>query len=186
MESLKMRAALTLFKQLHEKYPGTLDELVPGILSQVPLDPFTGQRFQYTHNATAWQLRSAGPDTIFDNKEPTFRQLRGNFWEGTRHVFVWDPDSESGQSSKRVDFDYIFVSTLDSNANAYKKDSPRALAEWFKLHPEQKETMAEPSSRPTISPRQQINQRTNDGILQKPQNNVPRRIAPTRADYDDG
>jgi len=137
MAALKSYAALALFRNRHGEFPKKLEELVPDILPQVPLDPYTGRSLRYKQDGKTWQLRCTGPDTTFDDEETTPQQLRGNFWEGLQSVAVRDAESESGYSWKRRDFDYIMVSTLDSNINVRKEKHPKADAEWARLHPEQ-------------------------------------------------
>lgn len=45
----KLLAALHVFKNEHGRFPETLDELVPDILPAVPMDPYDGEPFRYSH-----------------------------------------------------------------------------------------------------------------------------------------
>ncbi len=131
MEALKTRAAIALYANRHGKLPARLDDLVPGILTEVPGDPFTDLPFVYEQEEEAWELRSSGPDReISGDQKPTHDQLRGNFWHGT--VYSHWPGSESST----VGDDYIFVSDLDSNVDRARRRYPKADARWNKLHPE--------------------------------------------------
>lgn len=42
-------AALHAFKAANGRFPQTLDELVPGILPEIPLDPYDGKLMRYSH-----------------------------------------------------------------------------------------------------------------------------------------
>jgi hypothetical protein len=44
--------------------PARLEQLVPGFLSKVPQDPFTGQPMIYRLQGTNWLLYSVGPDRV--------------------------------------------------------------------------------------------------------------------------
>jgi hypothetical protein len=54
--------ALTLveYRRKNGAYPATLAALVPGSLSEVPVDPFTGKPFAYAVQEEGFTLRSAG------------------------------------------------------------------------------------------------------------------------------
>ena len=55
-------AALRLFKIQEDRYPQTLDELVPGVLPSVPIDPFSEKPFRYRQDEYAVIICSFGPD----------------------------------------------------------------------------------------------------------------------------
>jgi hypothetical protein len=54
--------ALTAFWQERQRMPERLDELVPGYLHALPLDPFCGRPFVYRDSADGYVLYSRGED----------------------------------------------------------------------------------------------------------------------------
>jgi hypothetical protein len=58
--------ALAAFKTEHGAYPATLDELSPGELAKVPLDPFVERPFIYSPTAAGFTLYSVGPNMTDD------------------------------------------------------------------------------------------------------------------------
>ena len=57
--------------------PQRLEELVPGRLQRVPLDPFSGQTLVYRAQGTNWLLYSFGPDGVDDGGKPMTRGVSG-------------------------------------------------------------------------------------------------------------
>jgi hypothetical protein len=53
--------------------PAHLEDLVPGYLSNVPQDPFTGQPMTYRPQGTNWLLYSVGPDRVDNGGQPMGR-----------------------------------------------------------------------------------------------------------------
>ncbi|MDX9972209.1 MAG: sigma-70 family RNA polymerase sigma factor [FCB group bacterium] len=71
-----IQAALEAFRIEQGAYPGSLDQLAPAYLSNVPADSFTGQGFCYSADNNGYSLYSAGADmqndggTLDDYKAP--------------------------------------------------------------------------------------------------------------------
>lgn len=63
-------AALELHRARHAEYPESLGALAPGILTEVPLDPFTGEAFQYERLEGSHTLYSLGADGEDDGGVP--------------------------------------------------------------------------------------------------------------------
>jgi hypothetical protein len=63
---LAAELALRCYQSEKARPPARLAELVPNYLSQVPLDPFTGQPLVYRPQGTNWLLYSIGPDGVDD------------------------------------------------------------------------------------------------------------------------
>ena len=54
-----LRAAVELYQRRHGRFPEELGSLVSdGILSEVPIDPYSGKPFKYSNNI----IYSVGPD----------------------------------------------------------------------------------------------------------------------------
>ena len=68
---LLLGLALKIYKDEHGKYPTSFSELVPGIISKVPDDPFalTGT-FKYRLEKDKYVLYSVGPDGKDDGGTP--------------------------------------------------------------------------------------------------------------------
>ena len=63
---LTVELALHCYQTEHGRGPDRLDQLVPGHLKRVPLDPFSGQPFIYRVSGTNWLLYSVGADGVDD------------------------------------------------------------------------------------------------------------------------
>ncbi len=61
---LRIDLALRAYRADHEKYPQALESLAPQYLSEIPLDPFSGQPFVYRPAAEDFVLYSVGGDGI--------------------------------------------------------------------------------------------------------------------------
>lgn len=55
---------LTMFREKHGRLPTSISELVPGFLSNIPIDPYSGQPFVYRVGENSFILYSFGPDRI--------------------------------------------------------------------------------------------------------------------------
>ena len=55
-------AGLKMYQLQIGTFPGTLDELVPGYLSAMPKDPFSGDLFKYVRTSEGATIYSVGPD----------------------------------------------------------------------------------------------------------------------------
>jgi len=62
--------ALELHHARNGAYPDALDDLAPGILPEVPPDPYTGEPFRYARDGAAYKLYSVGQDRQDDGGDP--------------------------------------------------------------------------------------------------------------------
>jgi hypothetical protein len=71
---LASRAGLAcrLYKSRNGTYPETLDALVPGILTEVPIDPFTGKPFVYRREGEGFIVYSLGSNQKDDGGRSTY------------------------------------------------------------------------------------------------------------------
>ncbi len=71
---LTSRAGLgcRLYKSRNGSYPETLDALVPGILAEVPIDPFTGRPFVYRREGEGFIVYSLGSNQKDDGGRSTY------------------------------------------------------------------------------------------------------------------
>jgi hypothetical protein len=70
---LVVELALRCYQSEQRRAPARLEELVPGYLQRVPLDPFSGQWLVYRPQGTNWQLYSVGTDKVDDGGMPAGR-----------------------------------------------------------------------------------------------------------------
>lgn len=87
---LQIRAAIALFQKQASRVPEKLDELVPAILSSVPLDPFSGKPLRYAKADEGWNVWSVG----FDLKD------HGGTAKGTYPFTMWTEGSDAAFPSK--------------------------------------------------------------------------------------
>jgi len=64
--------ACRLYKSRTGHYPETLDELVPGLLTEVPIDPFTGNPFVYRREGEGFIVYSLGSNEKDDGGRSTY------------------------------------------------------------------------------------------------------------------
>jgi hypothetical protein len=64
--------ACRLYKSRTGKYPENLDELVPGILKEVPIDPFTGKPLVYRREGEGFIVYSLGSNEKDDGGRSTY------------------------------------------------------------------------------------------------------------------
>ncbi|MBP7705908.1 MAG: hypothetical protein KA243_01550 [Candidatus Aminicenantes bacterium] len=64
--------ACRLYKSRTGHYPQTLDELVPGLLSEVPIDPFTGKPLVYRREGEGFIVYSLGSNEKDDGGRSTY------------------------------------------------------------------------------------------------------------------
>ena len=71
---LTSRAGLAcrLYKSRTGLYPASLEELVPGILTEVPIDPFTGKPFVYRREGEGFIVYSLGSNQKDDGGRSTY------------------------------------------------------------------------------------------------------------------
>ena len=65
--------ALRCYRTEHGHLPARLDDVVPGFLSRIPQDPFTGHPMVYCNQGTNWLLYSIGPNTGY---QPTITSAK--------------------------------------------------------------------------------------------------------------
>ncbi len=64
--------ACRLFKNKNGRYPESLDELVPGLLAEVPIDPFTGKPMVYRREGEGFIVYSLGSNQKDDGGRSTY------------------------------------------------------------------------------------------------------------------
>ncbi len=74
-------AGLKLYQLQTGAFPGSLDELVPGYLSELPEDPFSGGAFKYVRTSEGATVYSVGPDMV-DNLGQERVETGGEIPEG--------------------------------------------------------------------------------------------------------
>jgi hypothetical protein len=62
MQLTQLAAALAEFRAVHGDYPKKLDELVPGVLDELPVDIHTASPLLYRRDGKGYLLYSAGDD----------------------------------------------------------------------------------------------------------------------------
>ncbi len=65
-----LMAAIEHYGAENGTYPESLDEIMSGGLSELPVDPFTGEAFRYAATESGYVLYSAGPDMQDDGGVP--------------------------------------------------------------------------------------------------------------------
>lgn len=64
LESCRLTLALRLFRDQHGAWPDGLDELVPAVMSHLPVDPVTGETFRYLRTGNRWRLLASDNKTV--------------------------------------------------------------------------------------------------------------------------
>ncbi len=64
MELTRLCAALAQFRAEHGAYPKELAELVPGVLQELPNDPYSGKPFVYSRDGEGFLLYSVGANSV--------------------------------------------------------------------------------------------------------------------------
>jgi hypothetical protein len=67
LRMLIIKLALRAYQADHERLPGSLQDLVPEYLTELPNDPFSGKPFQYRGERETHSLYSFGPDNDDDH-----------------------------------------------------------------------------------------------------------------------
>ena len=68
-DALSIHVALLRYRQKNGRYPERLERLVPDLLDDLPLDPFSGEPFKYQRGGDGWILYSVGADQDDDGGE---------------------------------------------------------------------------------------------------------------------
>jgi len=99
MRVLQIRAAIALYEKMHGTPPDRLDALVPGILPEVPSDPFDGKPLRYARTARGWKLWRVGYDLKDDGGEASIADEKG--WFGPDFIFTNKVRSNTEHRSHR-------------------------------------------------------------------------------------
>ena len=88
------------FELAHGTAPADLDQLVPGILPRLPVDPMSGGPFKYRVTEGKWLLYSVGEDGEDDGGDPTPAKAgeKPGLWEG--RDAVWPRPAGSGPGDR--------------------------------------------------------------------------------------
>jgi hypothetical protein len=62
VDTLKLAVALKMYEEEHNRYPESLSSLQPDIISEIPVDPFTGNDYIYRLEGNGFILYSLGPN----------------------------------------------------------------------------------------------------------------------------
>ncbi len=62
LDILKLSLALKIYKEKYGNYPETLSSLVPDIIPEIPIDPFTGNDYIYRKEGRGFIVYSVGPN----------------------------------------------------------------------------------------------------------------------------
>jgi hypothetical protein len=79
--------AVERYSLAHGKLPASLADLVPGLLTSVPTDMFSGHALQFHPTPHGYCVYSVGPDEI-DNGGNRYDKLGGEFRDGTDIAFT--------------------------------------------------------------------------------------------------
>jgi len=102
LRATRLRAAIVVYQRRNGKLPETLDALCPGILSEVPLDPFSGKPMRYAKTEEGWKIWSDGEDMKYDGGDATIHQKLGNFLMGPDYVVLSATRSELERRSRAL------------------------------------------------------------------------------------
>lgn len=92
LQSARLTLALRLYHETHSEWPQTLAQLVPDVLPQLPLDPFSGRPFLYRPMPDGYLLASVGRDQKSEGWLLSTNRLRDR--GSNEHVFgAAEPDS---------------------------------------------------------------------------------------------
>jgi hypothetical protein len=80
LDSCRLTLALRTYRNEHGTWPEQLEQMVPGILDRIPLDPFSGQPYHYQRQAGEWVFWSEGSqrNTLSPGKHGELPQR--SFW----------------------------------------------------------------------------------------------------------
>lgn len=91
MKLATLAVALARHHLAHERYPPTLDELIPGFIPALPVDRVSGQRFGYRALPDGgFLLYSAGRDGVDDGGDASpaeGKEKLGSIWDGRDAVW---------------------------------------------------------------------------------------------------
>lgn len=79
---IEIGAGIQYFKIKNGHYPDTLDALSPGILKEIPKDPFTDKPFIYGITDKGFGLYSPGPDLVDDKAGILYDPTNGTISAG--------------------------------------------------------------------------------------------------------
>jgi hypothetical protein len=76
MSANRTGLACRLYKSRTGAYPASLEDLVPGLLNEVPVDPFTGKPFVYRREGEGFIVYSLGSNQKDDSGRSTYMITR--------------------------------------------------------------------------------------------------------------
>jgi hypothetical protein len=71
----QLAAALTVYRAEHGQYPDRLEQLVPNVIGELPVDLYHAKQFVYQRDAEGYLLYSTGPNGIDDGGSNELRQI---------------------------------------------------------------------------------------------------------------
>ena len=78
LELLRLAAALAVYRAQHGTYPNKLDELVPAVLPELPVDLYNAQKYLYKRTDDGYLLYSTGVNGVDDGgSNKMYRVLHG-------------------------------------------------------------------------------------------------------------
>ena len=66
-----LATAIERYRHSHGQVPGSLDDICPGFIDSIPMDPFTGKRLLYHHDQEAYVVYSVGSNRRDDGASIT-------------------------------------------------------------------------------------------------------------------
>ena len=60
--------ALKQYKLKHKTYPDSILQLVPEVLTKLPLNPFSGENYQYQRKGDGFIITAEGSDVTWESK----------------------------------------------------------------------------------------------------------------------
>jgi len=88
LQGLQQALALRCYSLHYGKYPDRLQQLVPGYLPKIPLDPFTGRQYAYRSQGKGFVLYSLGEDLKDDGGQGERTRIDSR---GVRHILGYPP-----------------------------------------------------------------------------------------------
>jgi hypothetical protein len=79
---VRIMAALQLYHNDKQAYPGSLSDLEPNYLAAVPKDYFSESEFIYGTQGDSFYLYSVGPDMMDNHEKPGYDPVNGNLSRG--------------------------------------------------------------------------------------------------------
>jgi hypothetical protein len=104
LELTRLAAALAVYRAKHGQHPDSLDDLVPGVLDELPVDVYNAKSFVYKRDGEGYLLYSAGPNgnddggnnaqmQVFEGRSQ--EDMTSDEWEGIWNKITPDADDYS-------------------------------------------------------------------------------------------